>query len=225
MRRRFLPLVAVALWALGIQTLQLWDSRRAATEYLSVPPAGTARAVGAGFDNVMADGLYLQFIYYFGRHMKRDTGFFNLNPVLGLITDLDPKFEDAYIMGAMALSDNGQVKEAEALLAKGVRANPDDWRFAYDAGMNLFLFGDKPEQYLKAAEYFKKAASFKEAPDEARFMEARMYTVTGRRELMIAVWKDTYLNSPSKEARAVAERALTRLGEKLPGAMTRKSRG
>ena len=218
MMRKLLPLMAILMWAAGIQALQAWDERRAFTEYLSVPPAGTARAVGAGFDNVMADGLYVQFIYYFGRHMKKDATFFNLHPVLNLITDLDPRFEDAYIMGAMALSDNGQKQEAEALLAKGVKANPDDWRFAYDAGMNLFLFGDTPEQYLRAAGYFKQAAALKDAPAEARFMEARMYTVTGRRELMIAVWKDTYVNSPSKEARGVAERALTRLGVKLPGA-------
>lgn len=216
MMKRLLPLIAVLVWGGAVHTLNQWDERRAITEYLSVPPAGTARAVGAGFDNMMADGLYLQFIYYFGRHMKRDATFFNLSPVLELMTDMDPRFEDAYIMGAMALSDNKQIAEAEALLAKGVRANPDDWRFAYNAGMNLFLFGEKEEQYLKAADYFKKAASIKGAPPEARYMQARMYHVTGRRDLILKVWEDTYLNSPSKEARGVAERSLRRLKAPLP---------
>jgi hypothetical protein len=47
-------------------------------------------------------------------------------------------------------------------------------------------------------------------------MQARMYHVTGRRDLILHVWEDTYLNSPSKEARGVAERSLKRLKAPLP---------
>lgn len=212
MSRRWLPLLAVMFWGVSLSALLRWDESRSGTEYLSVPPARTARAVGAGYDNILADSLYVQFIYYFGRHMRRDRDFHNMAPVLELVTDLDPRFHDAYYMGAMALADDKQLEQAERLLAKGVRENPGDWRFAYSAGMALFLFGDTNDQYLRAAEYFKQAAALPGAPPEAAFMRARMYDVTGRRHLLVAAWKDAYRQAPGAEARAIAERNLQKLG-------------
>ena len=212
MKRRLLPLIAVLLWGASVSMLQRWDESRGMTEYLSVPPARTAKAIGAGYDNIVADSLYVQFIYYFGRHMRRDRDFHNMAPVLDLVTDLDPQFHDAYFMGAMALSDNEQMAEAERLLEKGVRMNPEEWRYAYSAGMAMFLFGDSEPQYLKAAEFFKQAAALPGSPPEARFMQARMYEATGRNQLLIAAWTDTYRNAPSAEARAIAERSLRKLG-------------
>ena len=103
MNRRLLPLIAVMLWGASVSMLQHWDESRGMTEYLSVPPARTAKAIGAGYDNIVADSLYVQFIYYFGRHMRRDREFHNMAPVLDLVTVLDPQFHDAYFMGAMAI--------------------------------------------------------------------------------------------------------------------------
>ncbi|MNT65485.1 hypothetical protein D3C72_2034710 [compost metagenome] len=119
-------------------------------------------------------------------------------------------------MGALALGDNGQKRELEALLAKSVRAMPDDWRVAYDAGMSLFVFAETVDEYMAAASYFKKAAAHPDAEPKAAFMEARAYHVSDRRDLVIRIWLDLYERSPSKEAREVAARSLQRLGVDLP---------
>ena len=226
MKRAWLSALAlVGLYGASIGAMRGWEAHHPVTEYLSVPPASTIRTLGAGFDNMVASGLYLQFVNYFGKHVARDRVYHNLMPVLDVITDLDPKFAGAYYMGALALGDNGQMQDLETLLAKSVKAMPDDWRVAYDAGMSLFVFADTPEEYMKAAAYFKRAASHPEAEPKAAFMEARAYHVSDRRDLVIRIWLDLYQRSPSKEAREVAARSLRRLGVALPSVDKHGQRG
>lgn len=208
--------LSVLLWGASLYPLTQWARHEGPTEYMSVPPVHTARILAAGADNLFADALYLGFIDYFGKHLRRDKAYHNVKPVLDLITDLDPLFEGAYLMGALALGDNGDVDASEALWNKCVRFRPYDWRIAYEAGMNLFLFASRPDQYERAGKLFARAASLHGAPKEARFMEARCYDVGQRRDLAIAVWRNTYLTAASSEERAVAERTLKRLGVPLP---------
>lgn len=216
MRAMWRVLAAVACFGGAIGMLRVHDGLKGGLDYMSVPAVGTTRMLVAGFENMAADGLYLQFVHYFGKHLRDKQKYYNIYPVVALITDLDPHFEGAYVMGAMALGDNGQAEDSEAIWAKGVAHNPTSWSFAYQAGMALFLFGDTPEQYMRAAALFRKAASLPGARPEARFMEARMYDVANRRALAVAVWTDTYLHAPSAEMRGVAERTLKNRHIPLP---------
>ena len=215
---RGLGLVALSLgcWLGSLGALFRWDGLEGAKEYMSIPPAETVRVLGAGFENISADALYVNFIVYFGKHLRKDKAYYNLAPVLDLITDLDPHFQGAYLMGAMALGDNGDVAASEALWDKGVRLNPDNPDFAYNAGMNLFLFATKPDQYERAGKLFAYCSKLKGAPIVARFMEGRCYDVGQRRDLAIKVWSDTYVHASSAEERAVAERTLKRMGAPIP---------
>jgi tetratricopeptide (TPR) repeat protein len=208
--------LAALCWAGGIGALQRWESFETQTEYMSVPPATTAKLLSAGFTNIAADALYVNFVVYFGKHLRRDKAYHNVKPVLDLVTDLDPKFVGAYSMGALALGDNGEVDASEALWNKAVAANPGDWKVSYAAGINLFLFATKPEQYARAAELFRLASEQPGCPPVAKFMQARCYDYTGRRDLAIAVWQRNYLQAGTAEERAVAERSLKRLGVPLP---------
>lgn len=218
MRRLGTLALAVACWAGGIGALTRWEAHGSETEYMSTPPAATARFLGAGYLNIAADMLYVNFVVYFGKHLRRDKAYHNVKPALDLITDLDPHFEGAYMLGALALGDNGEVDASAALWDKGVAAHPQSWRYAYEAGMNLFLFATTPAQYDHAAALFRKAAALPGAPPEARYMEARCYDLTSRRDLAITVWRKTYLEATTAEERAVAERTLKRLGVPLPAA-------
>lgn len=208
--------LAAAMFGGSFAALQAHGRALDKVEYLSLPARGTFRTLAAGFENIAADVLYLQFIHYFGKHMRAHRKFHNVVPMLGLVTDLDPQFEGAYVMGALALGDNGEVDASEALWNKGIKAMPGRWEIPYQAGMSLFLFGDTPAQYLRAAELFRKAAALPGAPPSARQLEARMYQVTQRREMAIALWKRMYVQAPTAEERAVAKRTLERYGEPLP---------
>lgn len=215
---RSVVVVATALLAFGAGHLatRAWREAVGARSFLSAPPTVSARASAGAFRNWVADLHFLNFVVYFGRNLRTKERSINLQPVLDLITDLDPRFEAAYVMGAMALGDGGQIDEAEALWAKGVVANPGAWRWPYQAGMNLFLFGNRPEQYLRAAALFAQAAALPGAPPSAKHMEGRMYDVSLRKSLAIRLWLDLYLHPPRPEDRAVAARSLARWQVPLP---------
>lgn len=207
---------AIGLYGLSVAALSGWERFHPVAEYLSVPPVATTRTLSSGYDNMVADGLYLQFVNYFGKHIRRDRAYHNLMPVLDTITDLDPNFRASYHLGALALGDAGRMADMEALMGKAVAAMPGDWGEAYDAGMIIFMFADKPDEYMKAAEYFRKAASLPGAPPKASYMLARAYHVGDRRDLVIRIWQDLAVHSSSPEARQVAIRSLRRLGVAVP---------
>jgi hypothetical protein len=209
-------LAAVGLYSAAIGAMRGWEAQHSPTEYMSLPAAKTIRTLGAGYDNMLADGLYLQFVNYFGKHIMRDRTYHNIAPVLDLITDLDPTFAGAYYLGSLALGDSGRLNDMDRLLAKSVAASPGSWLVAYDAGMTTFVFAEKPEEYLKAAAYFKQAAAHPDAEPKAAFMLARAYHVSDRRDLVIQIWLDLYKRAPTKESKVVAARSLQRLGVRLP---------
>lgn len=224
MKRAALSLIAAAgLYGAAIGAMRGWEAQHTATEYLSLPAAHTMRALGAGYDNMLAGGLYLQFVNYFGKHLARDRAYHNMFPVLDLITDLDPQFTGAYYLGALALGDGGRMGDLQALVAKSVAAMPDDWKVAYDAGMAVFVFAEQPEEYMAAASYFKRAAAHADAEPKAAYMLARAYHVGDRQDLVRQIWLDLYNRAPTKEAREVAARSLQRLGVELPRESRRQS--
>lgn len=175
--------------------------------YLSVAPAPAGRIV-AGFNNLVADALYMRFTVYWGYQLRHGRHFQNMYPMLSLITDLDPRFQPAYEMGALALGDCGKPEEAVALLEKGAKHAPDSYWFPYQAGLTLFFFGD---DHLGAARYFEQAASKPNAPPAASYFAARMYAEADRKDLAIKTWQRIYASSKDPSVRQVAKNALARL--------------
>lgn len=176
--------------------------------YLSVPPKPLGTVV-AGFQNLAADFWYMRFASYWGYQLTHGRHFQNLYPILDLITDLDPRFLQAYDFGALALGDNGQLDDAIKLLEKGAKQAPQDYWYPYKAGLTLFFFGD---DYMRAARYFEQAAALHGAPPEARYFAARMYEKSTRKDLAIASWRQTYETATDPSVKQVAKNALVRLG-------------
>jgi hypothetical protein len=169
-----------------------------------------------GFDNLVADVLFLQFLQYFGASVRVQRPVCGAAPWLELITELDPRFLGAYALGTMALADAQEFDAVERLWHQAQRALPGDWRVPYQAGMTLFLFAREPAHAAQAALWFRRAAELPGAPAEARYMEARMYQVGERRQMAIALWRDIYLHDERVTARAVAKKALQSWGVPLP---------
>ncbi|MEB3328568.1 MAG: hypothetical protein VKQ33_04990 [Candidatus Sericytochromatia bacterium] len=214
-------LVAVGAWALAIGLLRWQDARTPFDARLGTPPTRVLLGVASGFENLLADGLYLQFVQHFGRCLAQRRAIDEAWPWLEHLTRLDPGFEGAYALGSMALGDAGDMPALERLWDRATAHRPRSWGVAYEAGMHLFLFGSGPAQYRRAARHFHQAASLPGAPRQAHEMEARMYQVTGQRELAIALWRQTLRSSPSAEARQVAARTLREWGVPLDGGTSR----
>ncbi|MBM3268764.1 MAG: hypothetical protein FJZ01_14075 [Candidatus Sericytochromatia bacterium] len=192
-------------------SLHKWEAVRDRDKsLLSVPPVNLVKMASAGYRNMLADVFYMRFTTYWGYWLTHGRKFHNLYPLLDLVTELDPNFKTAYEVGALALSDSGQVKLAVDLLLKGAHYHPQDHWYPYQAGMMLFLYS---EDFLLSAKYFEMAAKIPGAPADAEFFAARMYLQGGQKELARNRWLQIYLEavrSDDRSRREVASRSLGR---------------
>ena len=109
----------------------------AATVPLYIPSGRAARLLAAGHASTAADVLYLWSIQHFSEPavdpVERTLW---LQRVYGTITDLDPKFRDAYWLGYLSLLIEGKDLDAAlALVDKALANDPDFTLLAIEAGI------------------------------------------------------------------------------------------
>ncbi len=217
-------------WAVGlVATLGLsigsslvirsYPPRELDVNMLFVPPPAMVKAGASGYENVIADSLWLTLLQYYGeRFFSENPKMVNLDAMFDLITELDPKFWFAYWLGAWALSDNGQTDVAIRLLEKGERLNPDHLHYPYLQGFVRFLF---LSDYLGAAACFERAATrpIAEWEDQKRFarsLAARMYQKQGKDVLALQIWEDL-TKSGDRATADIAKRNVARIKGEIAG--------
>lgn len=207
----------VALGAvLGAQfQLDRLPKREVEVNMLFVPPPALTQHAASGYENMLADGLWLDLLQYYGGHLGLVNWHMkNLAPMFGLITDLDPHFWFAYWLGAWALGDNGQANDAIAMLKKGEARNPGDYNYPYLEGFIHFL--DR-KAYADAATCFLRAAADPGAPRFARSMAARMMETQGKDELALQLWTNIYVHAQDGATKAIAKRNIQRVRDEIAG--------
>ena len=121
---------------------------------LYLPSPEVLRLASLGNDGLVADLLYMWSIQYYSQFDFREK-FLYLDTVFNLITDLDPRYFDAYRIGAMIMSvqkygDPEQHKESIVrLYDKGIAAIPDDWEIAEWAAWDAYLVLQDTDQAVK----------------------------------------------------------------------------
>lgn len=127
---------------------------------LYLPSAKGLELLSFGNKGLVADVLFLWAIQYFAI-FEPNTQFLYLDKVFDLITDLDPRYRDAYHIGALIMlieaeGDPSKRKESVlALMDKGIRKVPDDYQIPLEAAWRCHFDFKDPE---KAAYYAKIAA-------------------------------------------------------------------
>jgi hypothetical protein len=126
---------------------------------LYMPTAEYLKILSMGNEGLMADYLYLWAIQYYSQ-FKPNEQYFYLDKIFNQITDLDPHFKDAYLIGAvMMLIERERDPEARkesvlALLEKGIKANPEDSSLAEEAAWKCYIFfkdREKAEAFIRVA--------------------------------------------------------------------------
>ncbi|MEB3223640.1 MAG: hypothetical protein VKS61_16320 [Candidatus Sericytochromatia bacterium] len=179
-----------------------------------VPSATLVRATASGYENLIADSLWLSLLQYYGdRYFADDRTMVNLEEMFTLITGLDKRFWFAYWLGAWALSDNGQVEAALRLLERGEAANPQELNYPYLQGFIRFLM---KRDYPGAAACFERAATkpVVEMENQRRFsrtMAARMYREQGQLDLALQVWKNLLENATDRTLADIAKTNIRRI--------------
>ena len=165
-----------------------------------------------GFESVAADIYWIRTVQYFGgrRAFTQDRQFALLEPLIDITVTLDPRFDIAYRYGAVFLSEPqpagaGRPARGVALLERGARANPTNWRLHKELGYFHFVFLHDADT---AAGVLLRAAEIPGAADWLRTMAADLKGRGGDRETSRRMWRQMYEDA---EAGALKTNALTHL--------------
>ncbi|MDW7773841.1 MAG: hypothetical protein SCH71_13220 [Desulfobulbaceae bacterium] len=145
-------------------------------------PGSLVKALVLEFQGVVSDYLMLNSMIWHGEKIMEKV---DVKPsewqttylALNLITELDPRFIDPYIMAETSLPwDAGMVEETNLLLLKAASALPDDYRPYFFLWFNYYYF---LHDFETAGMYLQKAAQVHGSPKYYKTLAARMSLESG----------------------------------------------
>src|SRR5262245_47072171 len=168
-------------------SIELSRQNRTQMDPLYLPNGKLLHIVSLGYDNVLADVLWLHSIQYVMREFWSTKKYVWLKHIFDLITELDPRFEAAYVEGAMFLGMmQGKPNEAIALLEKGKQNNPGHW--VYPAEQSFYAALQLRDR-KRAIAYINEALALPGAPPELLSRLANLYRTMGKQELALRQWE------------------------------------
>ena len=178
-------------------------------ELLYYPSGFMVRQATLGYETAAADVAWLRGIQYYGEHRLSDQKFEMIGHVMDIVTELDPQFVQPYVFGAFVLAQ--EMKRPERgleLLQRGLRANPSDWKIAFEIGFLHYVCRHDP---ASAAHYFTLASRMPGHEEYVERFAAFANQRAGNTGMAILLWKHV-LATGNKYMQEVAQRELRRLG-------------
>ena len=171
-------LLTIVVAAIGIHYLQLRiDEQRSdgtvVRSLMRLPDGEVLKFVSLGYQNIVADVIWLRIIQVFGDRTVTEDGYNWIYNALDAVTTLDPRFVEAYLAGSMTLTVMADhVEQSNQILKKGIAADLNQWKIPFILGFNYFNFlGD----YRRAAEYIEMATAMPGRPDWLPLLAARLH--------------------------------------------------
>lgn len=171
----------------------------------------TLRLLSLEYGAFLADVYWTRTVQYYGdRHVRQVANLDTLGPLLDVTTTLDPQLLPAYRFGAVFLAEKapqgaGRPDLAVELIQKGIKNNPDFWRFYYDLG---FIYYWELKDYKKASEAFLEGSKNPKALIWMKVMAAKIAAEGRSRETSRILWREIYESSQDKLIRENALRNL-----------------
>jgi tetratricopeptide (TPR) repeat protein len=166
-----------------------------------VLPGKTLRTVSMGQNGLLADIYWTRAVQYFGtQRLAHSTDYSMLKPLIDTAVDLDPQLVVAYYAGAFFLATPqprgaGRPDQAVELLRRGIKTNPDYWRFWHHLGFTYYWeMGD----YQKAYEAYTEGSKNPKAHAWMKTMAATILAKGGNRETSRFLWTEI-LNATDDE--------------------------
>jgi tetratricopeptide (TPR) repeat protein len=153
------------------------------------------KAMSLEYAPLMADLYWTQVVQYYGdKSVRRDANFELLWPLLDVTTTLDPNLVVAYRFGSMFLSEGppagaGRPDLAIQLIQRGIRENPDYWRFYEDLG---FIYYFELHDYAKAAAAFLEGSKNPQAMPWMKVLAAKVSEQGDNTETSAFLWNEIY---------------------------------
>jgi len=191
--RRFLALLLIV--ALFAVVVPLHQSLYALTqtypgEFRSyyIPYSAHMNVLCLGYRNFFADLTFIWSLLYYD-YYNRDVRYTYLERTFNVITDLDPRYREAYVIGALFAFMGQKWDLLYKFEDKGIQALPKDNVLAYDAGTYALFCEKNPE---RAARYF--TIGMDRDPQRVLFKKLLAYALEKKGDLESSrkFWKDIY---------------------------------
>lgn len=217
---RWLHAATAALLVLSIAVQVVrdrgWQPYQPTTPILWFQSGPLLKRVALGFDNLLADTYWMRAVVYYGskrRSEEKGRNFDLLDPLLTLVTTLDPQFKVAYRFGAIFLTEGyplgpGRPDLAIALLERGIAANPNAWEYPHDIGFVHYWW---LHDYPGAADWFAKAAKLPGAAEWLAPLAASTLAQGGDRQSSRLLWRQLLESNDADWLKQNAQRSLAQL--------------
>lgn len=186
------------------------DQQRAATPklqgFLYLPQGEYLRIAVLGYEQVVADFLWIQAIQVMaGPKVSKEAGAW-LPHALDVITTLDPLFVQAYEVGAIALTTFVHMpEESNKVLEKGIMNNPQVWQLPFLLGFNYYFdFSDDQ----KASEYIARASRLPGRPEYLPAFAAKLYVSARNPQVAIDFLTQVYAQTTEENVKRILEQRL-----------------
>jgi hypothetical protein len=153
------------------------------------------KAMSLEYAPLVADIYWTRVVqYYGGKRARADANIELLWPLLDVTTTLDPHLLVAYRFGSTFLSQPapngaGRPDLGIALIERGIRENPEYWRFYEDLG---FIYYFDLKDYKRAADAFMEGSRKPGALIWMKTFAARIAAEGGTREIAVQLWSEVY---------------------------------
>ncbi len=178
---RLVILTLIFLPALLIQNRELEKVRTTPRVYrdsMYLPSGRNIHLISLGYDQFMADFIWLRAIQAFGGHWGTDRNYTPIFHLFDVITDLDPHFLEAYTFGNLVIGDEGgDQKLGLTLIDKGIIKNPRKYKLPYWGGYVAYWQMNNPDL---AKYYYARALKCSDVPGFVNRIFAYMELKSGR---------------------------------------------
>jgi hypothetical protein len=171
----------------------------------------TLKLMSLEYAPLVADLYWTRVVQYYGeKRARHDANFESLWPLMDIVTTLDPNLIIAYRFGSTFLSEPpargaGRPDLAIELLNRGIRANPNYWRFYQDLGFIYYL---DLKDYPKASAAFLKGSKVPGAEIWMKVLAAKVLEQGETRETSAFLWNEIFNTATNAD---IKKNALTHL--------------
>lgn len=185
--------------------------RRLDQELYFQPSAEGVRMAASGFEEAVADVMWVRATLIFGERFASDESTLWhdwLTSVIGVVTHLDPTWRTPYTYGGGMLSAVGLTAEAAVVYERCTRELAHDYWCPFARGMNDLLYNDDA---AAAARWLEVAAQRPEAPEWYGAAAAAMQSRAGQRKAGVAYLKEQLATTDNAGVRRSLQLQLGRL--------------
>ncbi len=192
--RSYLSVAVLVLCLAAIVPLQSWidqtDSATVDDEILYLSDGEDIKTMSLGYDSLLADVYWMRAIQYFGGKIRDDRNLLNtrdvnhlllLYPLIDTTTTLDPHLMPAYVFGGYFVHDYIDANKGIAILEKGIRNNPDNFRLYQQLAYIYWRAGDCE----KASKVYADGGAAPGSPFWMKEMSALVLAKCGRPDVTL----------------------------------------